>query len=141
MGGHGAISLYLRNTDKYRSGSGFAPILNPTKAPWGQKAFRGYLTGGIDEGKAYDSTELIATAKGKNLNILVDYVRRPLPSFFYYYYCHYFISALVRNNELNFHRWIVRVMRINSTKPANFSSRTSVRTLPPLPPKPFDAYT
>jgi len=73
MGGHGAISLYLRNTDKYRSGSGFAPILNPTQAPWGQKAFTGYLTRGIDEGKAYDSTELIASAKGKNLKILIDY--------------------------------------------------------------------
>ncbi|KAF9513036.1 hypothetical protein BS47DRAFT_1376825 [Hydnum rufescens UP504] len=60
MGGHGAISLYL--------------------PPWGQKAFTGYLTGGIDEGKAYDSTELIASAKGKNLNILIDYVRRPLRS-------------------------------------------------------------
>jgi len=75
MGGHGAISLYLRNLDKYRSASAFAPILNPTKSPWGLKAFNGYLTGGLDEGKQYDSTELIARAKGSRLNMLIDYVR------------------------------------------------------------------
>jgi S-formylglutathione hydrolase len=75
MGGHGAISLYLRNTDKYRSGSGFAPILNPTQAPWGRKAFQKYFDRGIDEGKEYDSTELVVTTKGKDLHVLIDYVR------------------------------------------------------------------
>jgi S-formylglutathione hydrolase len=49
MGGHGAITLYLkgvlgeREGVVYRAASGFAPILNPTKCPWGDKAFKGYL--------------------------------------------------------------------------------------------------
>lgn len=76
MGGHGAISLYLRNPTKYRSASGFSPALNPSLSVWGVKAFKGYLSGGIEEGKQYDSTELIAKASG-NLNILIDYVRDP----------------------------------------------------------------
>lgn len=78
MGGHGAISLYLRNPAKYRSASGFAAVLNPTQSPWGQKAFKGYLSGGLEEGKQYDSTELISAKelKGNKLNILIDYVRR-----------------------------------------------------------------
>jgi S-formylglutathione hydrolase len=80
MGGHGAVSLYLRNLDKYLSASAFAPVLNPTKSPWGQKALNGYLTGGLDEGKQYDSTELIVRAKGSHLNILIDYVRVHLQS-------------------------------------------------------------
>ncbi|KAH7334317.1 Alpha/Beta hydrolase protein [Rhizoctonia solani] len=49
MGGHGAITLYLkgllgsREGVQYKAASGFAPILNPTKCPWGEKAFKGYL--------------------------------------------------------------------------------------------------
>jgi len=33
MGGHGAISIYLKNPEKYVSCSAFAPICNPTKSP------------------------------------------------------------------------------------------------------------
>jgi S-formylglutathione hydrolase len=77
MGGHGALSLYLKNLSSstpYRSASAFAPIANSTKAPWGEKAFGGYLKGGIDEGKQYDATELLGSqeVKGKDLKILVD---------------------------------------------------------------------
>jgi S-formylglutathione hydrolase len=72
MGGHGALVLYLKNLDKYQSASAFAPIANPTKAPWGEKAFGGYLRGGVEEGKAYDATELIGQVKGQALNIKVD---------------------------------------------------------------------
>ncbi|KAM0791080.1 hypothetical protein ACM66B_004371 [Microbotryomycetes sp. NB124-2] len=72
MGGHGALTIYLKNLDKYKSASGFAPIANPTQAPWGDKAFKGYLSGGAEEGKEYDATELIRGAKGKQVNILVD---------------------------------------------------------------------
>ena len=75
MGGHGAVSLYLRDLCKYRSASAFAPVLNPIKSPWGQKAFKGYLAGELEEGKQYDSTELIARARGSHLNILIDYVQ------------------------------------------------------------------
>jgi pimeloyl-ACP methyl ester carboxylesterase len=43
MGGHGALTIALKNPEKYASVSAFAPICNPTKCPWGQKAFSGYL--------------------------------------------------------------------------------------------------
>jgi S-formylglutathione hydrolase len=75
MGGHGALVLYLRSlssSSPYLSASGFAPISNPTKAPWGEKAFDGYLAGGLAEGKEYDATELIASVKSKAVNILMD---------------------------------------------------------------------
>lgn len=74
MGGHGALTLYLKNLSQYRSASAFAPIANPTKAPWGEKAFDGYLKGGVEEGKEYDATELLrgGEVKGKELKVLVD---------------------------------------------------------------------
>lgn len=43
MGGHGALTIALKNPGAYRSLSAFAPICNPTKVPWGEKAFSGYL--------------------------------------------------------------------------------------------------
>ncbi|KDQ17776.1 carbohydrate esterase family 1 protein [Botryobasidium botryosum FD-172 SS1] len=73
MGGHGAITLHLLKPGQYRSASAFSPILNPTQAPWGHKAFGGYLAGGTEEGKKWDATELISTAKGRRLNIRIDY--------------------------------------------------------------------
>jgi S-formylglutathione hydrolase len=78
MGGHGAISLYLRNPGMYRSASGFSAALNPLESAWGQKAFKGYLTNGIRDGKEYDSTELIQATTENVLNILIDYVRSDL---------------------------------------------------------------
>lgn len=58
MGGHGALSIALRNPAMFRSVSAFAPICNPTKCPWGEKAFTGYL-GSVDAGKEHDATELM----------------------------------------------------------------------------------
>ncbi|KAF8640474.1 hypothetical protein AX17_000137 [Amanita inopinata Kibby_2008] len=74
MGGHGALTLYLSSdTKQYRSVSAFAPISNPTNCPWGEKAFSGYLNGGIKEAKLrYDATELISRLK-EPVNILIDY--------------------------------------------------------------------
>jgi S-formylglutathione hydrolase len=43
MGGHGALTLALRNPGRYASVSAFAPIVAPSEVPWGQKAFAGYL--------------------------------------------------------------------------------------------------
>ncbi len=59
MGGHGALTIALKNPDKYRSASAFSPICSPTRCPWGQKALRSYL--GEDSGQwaAYDTVELI----------------------------------------------------------------------------------
>ena len=77
MGGHGALVLALRKPGLYKSVSAFAPICNPTRVPWGKKAFSGYL--GADEAawKAYDATELVAAmdppAEGSAaLPVLVD---------------------------------------------------------------------
>lgn len=76
MGGHGALTIYLASRSKqYRSASAFSPISNPTKCPWGEKAFKGYLQGGVEEAKElYDATELIAKTK-LPVHILIDYVR------------------------------------------------------------------
>jgi S-formylglutathione hydrolase len=63
MGGHGALTIALRNPERYRSVSAFAPIAAPKQCPWGQKAFSGYL--GPDRGQwsQYDATELVAGVK------------------------------------------------------------------------------
>jgi S-formylglutathione hydrolase len=62
MGGHGALTLALRHPDLFRSVSAFAPIAAPSRAPWGKKAFGGYL--GPDESawRAHDATELVKDA-------------------------------------------------------------------------------
>ena len=43
MGGHGALILALRNPGMFQSVSAFAPICNPMKCPWGEKAFSGEI--------------------------------------------------------------------------------------------------
>ncbi|MEO7775568.1 MAG: S-formylglutathione hydrolase [Steroidobacteraceae bacterium] len=63
MGGHGALTIALKNPRKYRSVTAFAPIAAPKRCPWGQKAFTGYL--GTDESQwdRYDATELMLKVK------------------------------------------------------------------------------
>ncbi|KAI0734661.1 carbohydrate esterase family 1 protein [Fomitopsis betulina] len=78
MGGHGALTLYLNSVlsgrKQYRSASAFAPISNSTKCPWGEKAFKNYLQGGVDEARdKYDATELVRKTNKEPLHILVDY--------------------------------------------------------------------
>lgn len=58
MGGHGALTIALRNPNLFRSVSAFAPICNPTRCLWGKKAFNGYL-GSVEAGKEHDATELM----------------------------------------------------------------------------------
>ncbi|ROV94419.1 hypothetical protein VSDG_05933 [Cytospora chrysosperma] len=72
MGGHGALTLYLKNPGMYRSVSAFAPISNPTNCPWGQKAFSGYLGEDKASWAAHDATELVKGWKAGPLNMLVD---------------------------------------------------------------------
>ncbi|KAF9020314.1 esterase D [Hymenopellis radicata] len=73
MGGHGALTIYLTAEKPYKSASAFAPISNPTKCPWGEKAFAGYLQGGVEEAKdKYDATELISKHTNP-VHILIDY--------------------------------------------------------------------
>jgi S-formylglutathione hydrolase len=58
MGGHGALTIAMRHPDIYKSVSAFSPICNPTKCPWGQKAFTGYL-GSVEAGRPHDATEIM----------------------------------------------------------------------------------
>ena len=71
MGGHGALTIALRNPGRYRSVSAFSPIVAPSQVPWGQKAFAAYLGEDQDAWLQYDATALIATA-GERLPLLVD---------------------------------------------------------------------
>ncbi len=71
MGGHGALTLALRNPGAYRSVSAFAPISAPTQVPWGKKAFVGYLGQDPEAWAQHDACELIA--RGHRLpDLLVD---------------------------------------------------------------------
>ncbi|RKF63404.1 S-formylglutathione hydrolase [Golovinomyces cichoracearum] len=71
MGGHGALTLFLKNPGMYRSVSAFAPICNPINCPWGQKAFSGYLGNDFEEWRKHDATELVKEWHGP-LNCLID---------------------------------------------------------------------
>jgi S-formylglutathione hydrolase len=62
MGGHGALTLALRNPSLYRSLSAFSPIAAPMQSPWGQKAFTNYLGTDRQAWRDYDATELVARA-------------------------------------------------------------------------------
>lgn len=73
MGGHGALIMALKNPGKYASVSAFAPIVNPTQVPWGQKAFSNYL--GKDEAKwqEWDSCALMLASDSANaIPMLID---------------------------------------------------------------------
>lgn len=72
MGGHGALSIALKNPGVYKSASAFSPICNPINCPWGQKAFSGYLGADEEAWKAYDSSELLRVYSGPSLPVLVD---------------------------------------------------------------------
>ncbi|CAN5479464.1 MAG: S-formylglutathione hydrolase [Actinomycetota bacterium] len=70
MGGHGALTLALKNPEQYKSVSAFAPICNPTDVPWGKKAFGNYLAD-ESEWKDHDATEIVR-AKPLEHHILID---------------------------------------------------------------------
>lgn len=63
MGGHGALICALKNPQQYRSVSAFAPIVAPSRCPWGQKAFSNYLGADAATWKAYDASELVRTTQ------------------------------------------------------------------------------
>lgn len=71
MGGHGALTLFLKYPGMYKSVSAFAPIANPSQCPWGEKAFSGYLGNDKQEWKKHDATELVKNFKG-DLHCLID---------------------------------------------------------------------
>lgn len=71
MGGHGALTIGLRNPDTYGTISAFSPICAPMQCPWGRKALGGYLGEDRDAWKVHDATELIR-AGALVREILVD---------------------------------------------------------------------
>lgn len=71
MGGHGALVCALKNPGRYASVSAFAPIANPSRCPWGQKAFRAYLGDDPQRWRQWDACALIAQAE-ERLPLLVD---------------------------------------------------------------------
>lgn len=71
MGGHGALTIALRNPQRFSSVSAFSPITNPMNCPWGQKAFSQYLGNDREQWRAYDASELMRTA-AQTLPALVD---------------------------------------------------------------------
>jgi S-formylglutathione hydrolase len=71
MGGHGALTIALRNPGRYRSVSAFSPIVAPSQVPWGQKAFSAYLGDDREAWKRYDACELVRSAT-ETLPLLVD---------------------------------------------------------------------
>ncbi len=71
MGGHGALTLALRNPARYRSVSAFAPIVAPSRVPWGEKALGRYLGPDRSAWRAHDSVALIEDG-ARVPEILVD---------------------------------------------------------------------
>ena len=71
MGGHGALTIALRNPDRYKSVSAFSPIVAPASCPWGKKALGRYL--GLDKTawRQYDACALIEDG-ARVAEILVD---------------------------------------------------------------------
>ena len=59
MGGHGALTVALRNPGRFRSVSAFAPIVAPSQVPWGQKALGGYLGEDEQAWRSHDAVALI----------------------------------------------------------------------------------
>lgn len=74
MGGHGALTIALRNPQQYRSVSAFAPIAAPMRCPWGQKAFTAYLGADRENWKQYDASALVDAAGRESFanGILID---------------------------------------------------------------------
>ena len=71
MGGHGALTISLRNPGRFRSTSAFAPIVSPLSCPWGDKALGGYLGSNRESWAEYDACALID--QGARLpDLLVD---------------------------------------------------------------------
>jgi S-formylglutathione hydrolase len=60
MGGHGAMTIALKNPERFKSCSAFAPIVEPSTADWSAPAFGKYL--GTDETKwrQYDACALVS---------------------------------------------------------------------------------
>ena len=65
MGGHGALTIALRNPERYQSVSAFSPISNPSNCPWGKKAFTAYLGENSNLWRDYDASILMREVSQK----------------------------------------------------------------------------
>lgn len=74
MGGHGALTIYLKNKHKYKSVSAFAPIVSPMECPWGHKALGNYIGQDRESWAGYDACALINASGDVSLDdlILID---------------------------------------------------------------------
>jgi S-formylglutathione hydrolase len=72
MGGHGALTVALRNPDRYRAASAFSPIVAPCEVPWGIKALGGYLGPDKTAWRKHDAVALIEDG-ARFSDLLVDY--------------------------------------------------------------------
>src|SRR5207302_3607336 len=72
MGGHGALTIALKNPDIYKSVSAFAPICSAMRSPWGEKALTGYLGADRALWREYDASALIESRGWKGPTLLVD---------------------------------------------------------------------
>ena len=71
MGGHGALTIALKNPGQYKSVSAFSPIVSPLSCPWGDKVLSNYLGDDRETWAQYDSVELVKSATD-HLPVLVD---------------------------------------------------------------------
>lgn len=71
MGGHGALTIALKDPQRFRSLSALAPICAPMRAQWTQTAFARYLGEDREAWKAYDASELVLRRRFPG-TILVD---------------------------------------------------------------------
>ncbi|MNB80521.1 S-formylglutathione hydrolase YeiG [compost metagenome] len=73
MGGHGALIMALKNPGTFTSVSAFAPIVNPTQVPWGQKAFSNYLGNDETTWQEWDSCALMQASHAEHaIPTLID---------------------------------------------------------------------
>jgi len=71
MGGHGALTIALKNPGKFRSVSAFAPIVSPCNCPWGIKAFKNYLGNDTKTWEQYDTVSLVRQTETR-IPMLID---------------------------------------------------------------------
>ena len=71
MGGHGALTIALKNPGRYQSVSAFAPICAPLQCPWGHKALGNYLGTDQSQWAQYDACELVRN-QASQYTLLVD---------------------------------------------------------------------
>jgi len=72
MGGHGALTIALKNPGTYKSVSAFAPISSSMRCPWGEKALTGYLGADRALWRDYDASALVESRGWKGPSLLVD---------------------------------------------------------------------